>query len=101
MNARELVNAQAEDEGLWFVAETEPEVYLQQELRKLHAAVESSPWASVPDGLPEKDGYYLLRIQQIGGDDFFYSGAERKAGVWDTLISEANWTHWQPIEAPE
>lgn len=37
---RELVDKQAEDEGLWFQAETAPEAYLQQELRKLHALIE-------------------------------------------------------------
>ena len=37
-----LVNKQAEDDGLWFFpAQTAPEAYLQQELRKLHAAVEA------------------------------------------------------------
>jgi hypothetical protein len=48
-----IINEQAEDEGLWFVAETAPEAYLQQELRRLHAAVEKF-WqagiASVPRG---------------------------------------------------
>ena len=38
---REVVDEQAEDEGLWFVARTAPEAYLQQELRRLHAAVEA------------------------------------------------------------
>jgi hypothetical protein len=38
---RELVNKQAEDEGLWFVAATGPEAYLQQELSKLHAVIEA------------------------------------------------------------
>lgn len=38
----DLVERQAEDEGLWFVSiVTAPEAYLQQELRKLHAAVEA------------------------------------------------------------
>jgi len=37
---RTLVEAQAEDEGVWFVAETAAEAYLQQELRRLHAAIE-------------------------------------------------------------
>ena len=37
-----LVHKQAEDEGLWFVARTAPEAYLQQELRRLHAAIEGS-----------------------------------------------------------
>lgn len=40
MTAKEIVDQQAEDEGLWFQAETAPEAYLQQELRKLHQAVE-------------------------------------------------------------
>ncbi len=38
---KDLVDEQAEDEGLWFIATTAPEAYLQQELRRLHAAVES------------------------------------------------------------
>jgi len=37
----DLVNKQAEDEGLWFVARTAPEAYLQQHLRELHTAVEA------------------------------------------------------------
>lgn len=31
-----LVDTQAEDEGLWFDAETAPEAYLQRALRELH-----------------------------------------------------------------
>lgn len=38
--AREVVDAQAEDDGLWFIAETASEAYLQQELRRVHAAIE-------------------------------------------------------------
>lgn len=38
--SKALAKAQAEDEGLWFVARTASEAYLQQELRKLHAAIE-------------------------------------------------------------
>ena len=37
-----LTEAQAQDDGLWFVAKTAPEAYLQQELRKLHAAIEAA-----------------------------------------------------------
>ncbi|KKL83789.1 hypothetical protein LCGC14_1971220 [marine sediment metagenome] len=37
--AARLANEQAEDEGLWFQAVTAPEAYLQQELRRLHAAL--------------------------------------------------------------
>ena len=42
-NLLELVSRQAEDEGLWFEAQTAPEAYLQQELRKLHEAIERKP----------------------------------------------------------
>lgn len=37
---RRIVDEQAEDEGLWFQAQTAPEAYLQRALRRLHAAVE-------------------------------------------------------------
>jgi len=39
-NIKRLVDEQAKDEGLWFIAEHAPEAYLQQELRKLHALIE-------------------------------------------------------------
>ena len=38
---KKLVDSQAEDDGLWFIAKTAPEAYLQQELRKLHAVIEA------------------------------------------------------------
>jgi hypothetical protein len=41
-SVRAIVDEQAEDEGLWFVAETAAEAYLQQELRRLHAAIEAT-----------------------------------------------------------
>jgi len=37
---QQLVDLQAEDDGLWFIAATAPESYLQAALRKLHAEVE-------------------------------------------------------------
>lgn len=36
----QVVQEQINDDGLWFIARTAPEAYLQQELRRLHAAVE-------------------------------------------------------------
>ena len=39
----DFTNKQAEDEGLWFQAETAPEAYLQAGLRKLHAFIEGKP----------------------------------------------------------
>lgn len=37
-----IVNDQAEDEALWFRAEKIAEAYFQQELRRLHCAVEAA-----------------------------------------------------------
>ena len=49
-----LVEEQANDDGLWFVAETCAEAYLQQELRRLHAVIEGkSPDQYVVDLLAE------------------------------------------------
>ena len=38
-----FIDAQAEDEGLWFVAVYATEDYLQTALRKLHAVIEAKP----------------------------------------------------------
>lgn len=37
---RAVVDEQANDDGIWFIAQTGPEAYLQQELRRLHALIE-------------------------------------------------------------
>lgn len=37
---REMSAKMAEDDGLWFIAQTAPEAHLQQALRKLCAAIE-------------------------------------------------------------
>lgn len=39
---RAIVDRQAEDEGLWFVAQTASEAYLQAQLRLLHAVIEDA-----------------------------------------------------------
>ena len=44
-----MVHRQAEDDGLWFVAQTAPEGYLQQELRRLHSAIEANAASLVED----------------------------------------------------
>ena len=41
VRAKDLVDRQAEDEWLWFAAQTAAEAYLQEALRNLHRAVES------------------------------------------------------------
>jgi len=39
---KKLAARQAEDEGIFFIAETAAEAYLQQEIRKLHALIEEN-----------------------------------------------------------
>ena len=50
---RALVDAQAEDPALWFFpARTAPEAYLQQELRRLHDAIEHLDCVRGAEGNP-------------------------------------------------
>lgn len=49
---RAVVDQQAEDDGLWFIARTAAEGYLQQELRRLHSVIEYTRTQSTPP-MPE------------------------------------------------
>lgn len=51
MTPQQIVTAQSQDDGLWCVAQTAMEGYLQQELRRLHAAVEAQANALAKDVL--------------------------------------------------
>ena len=42
--AKALVEEQAEDWGLWFIARTAPEAYLQEALRRLHKVIEGDDY---------------------------------------------------------
>lgn len=44
---RKLVDIQAEDDGLWFIAETASEAYFQQRLRELHTVIESDDMQAI------------------------------------------------------
>jgi hypothetical protein len=66
-----LVEAQAQDGGLWFEAKTAPEAYLQQELRKLHAAIEARAIQAMPE-LPELPVVAWLTGAGILTSNFFY-----------------------------
>lgn len=50
--AHEIVQEQAEDEGLWFVAESISEAYLQNALRELHRAIEGEIPVNPPPNKP-------------------------------------------------
>lgn len=47
-----VVEDQARDEGLWFVAPTASEAYLQAALRRLHAAIEAASGGCVTSTRP-------------------------------------------------
>ena len=50
--AKQVVDEQAQDDGLWFIPQTIAEDYLQRALRRLHAAVEGkSPEQCARDAL--------------------------------------------------
>lgn len=88
--ARELVNRQAEDDGLWFVARTAPEAYLQKALRELHAAVESE------DNAAESVDTDSLRIAPFLRDItlrlWWKENFWRFRGFnWDDVLSHANY----------
>ena len=61
--AQSLVDEQAEDEGLWFQAQTAPEAYLQQELRRLHAVIEA---AALIEEEPPLESLYGLEYWRWG-----------------------------------
>jgi phage-related protein len=44
---QKFIDQQSNDEGLWFVAQTASEAYLQQELRKLHQVIEEYSLESI------------------------------------------------------
>ena len=59
-----LVNAQAKDGGLWFTANLAPEAYLQEALRKLHAAVEKDA-AARPEASGELEETVAIPVKML------------------------------------
>lgn len=55
IRACEIVSEQSEDDGLWFVAMTASEAYLQQELRRLTRAIEGGQYGPSEKGQPITD----------------------------------------------
>ena len=66
----ELVDAQSNDDGLWFEAGTATEAYLQQELRRLHKSIEHSDKFGVT--APEKAELSVLKrlVKTLGVDTY-------------------------------
>lgn len=114
---RGIVNAQAEDEGLWFQAQYASEAYLQQELRRLHAAIELrelptqpavqlSDWQDIESA--PKGEMVLIYVPNMYDTPYFiahFSTFESEKGYWRVGGSTARIgkdlpTHWQPLPAP-
>lgn len=104
-----LVNEQAEDEGLWFNAETAPEAYLQAALGKLHAAVENTHpdnWISVDERLPEEK----TNVLTWGGHTEPAPAYCNSSGAWydydwgnfkfATIDKLEGIKFWQPLPTP-
>ncbi len=81
-----LVNEQAEDEGLWFIAETAAEAYLQQELRRLHALIERAPGDPEPIANETASGY--ARRQELVREA---REAERASVLVPTRLLRTEW----------
>jgi len=112
----EFINEQAEDEGLWFIAQTAAEDYLQRKLRELHAAVENHtcsdgwlPIESAPkDGKTHVDLWakspyeeskrfsdcMWLKCFSYSDNNYF-----RWVGLPENLL-EWKPTHWRPTPLP-
>lgn len=103
-----IVEEQAEDEGLWFEAQTAGEAYLQEALRRLHAAVEkemiskANPLAQVPaldppdlgrgagGGLTEEEREHIHQAIEMLGD---YEVIQREWGN-DSVAEGASATRY-------
>lgn len=79
--ARNIVNEQADDDGLWCEAATATEAYLQQALRRLHAAVEretggeTGPLAGAPPREPSAAQRLEWVATALHGDPLFGAAA--------------------------
>lgn len=62
-----LISEQAEDDALWFEAEHIAEAYFQQELRRLHAAVESA--LAAPPAPPAQPLRMLTMLELLQAKD--------------------------------
>ena len=113
MKASELVqklnHEQAEDEGLWFESKTASEAYLQQELRKLHDAIESllqaqgevEDWIPTSERIPENGEMVLIWFPDVYGHirfGYWEDGKLDFAQCAGESMAEA--THWKPIKPP-
>lgn len=79
----QLVQKQAEDEGLWFIAETAPEAYLQAALRELHAAVERAAELGAMEAMtPQREAEREIERPLSPEADLTVRQAIRAAMLW-------------------
>lgn len=64
---RKMVEVQANDEGLWFVATTAPEAYLQKELRRLHGFIEHQANGAIATPVSKEPGEATADLNVITG----------------------------------
>lgn len=82
-SAYTLVQKQAEDESLWFIAEIITEAHLQEALRQLHAAVEHDyaiPAPSISEAelvgvIAARLGGHRKWLEEVNGDESSDIGA--------------------------
>lgn len=94
----ELVDKQAQDEGLWFDAMTASEAYLQAALRELHRVIEVDNWISVEERLPDVIGSYLVYHDPEISWAFYNSDGQWCQSIGYFIGEQI--THWHPIPRP-
>lgn len=62
-NLKRIVEEQANDEGLWFIAQYASEEYLQAALRRLHAEIEKGESIPIPWKIANEE-YLVLKVIQ-------------------------------------
>lgn len=99
--ALELAQRQATDEGLWFAATTASEAYLQQELRRLHAAIEGEPIAFRKEMTPPASASNLVDPWPIGWIRGVCSHVPGEPDEWDVEFSYGDdrpeGSGWRPV----
>lgn len=95
-----LVEAQAGDAGLWFAAQTAPEAYLQHELRRLHAAIESLPAQETPLGLEALHAEWVQAERDYGNEAMQRSGHATEVARARFIRAKHQLAAWTPPAAP-
>ena len=90
-----VVHEQAKDDGLWFHAQTASEAYLQQELRRLHVAVEAEGCTFVHDGSCALAGACARERQELSVEEIVELWSEVIKSREPEIVTFARAIEWK------